>query len=65
VILLMSTSWAGFTGVSTSTWLFFFFFSFGGVIGVWTQDFALAKQVLYHLSHAPAISALIILSWLA
>jgi hypothetical protein len=28
-------------------WLFIFF----GLTSIWTQGFALAKQVLYHLSH--------------
>jgi hypothetical protein len=29
----------------------FFVFDFFGGTGAWTQDFTLAKQVLYHLTH--------------
>jgi hypothetical protein len=28
--------------------------------GIWIQGLAVASQMLYHLSHAPALSALVI-----
>jgi hypothetical protein len=41
------------------------FWIFGGrVIGVWIQDFILARQVLYHLGHVSALLSAFLLEYL-
>jgi hypothetical protein len=61
-LYLYKYSWGLFLHIYLSIYIMYYIYTYMFLslslslcIGVWTQGFELARQVLYHLSHTPAL----------